>query len=72
MTAPFELKWKPSVIFAAYKAAADIFQASGQRHASMLILAAFIIAAHSKAAGCSAEETTALVSGFVRTEFPSL
>lgn len=59
------LKWSPATAIAAYKAAMVIHEAAGQRPATMLIFAGFIIGMHSRMAECSIDETLVLVRKFI-------
>jgi len=62
---PVELKWSVDVVKRAYIAAMKIHEASGQRLATMLVLAAFIIDAHSRMVTSGTEETVGLVRGLI-------
>lgn len=58
---PVALRYSIDVIKRAYEAASDIHEQAGQRHATMLVLAAWIIEIHSRMVPCPTEETLGLV-----------
>ena len=61
-----QLKYSMDTIKRAYKAASDIHEQAGQRHATMLIFAAFIIESHSRMVPCDSEETLGLVRQYLK------
>lgn len=63
---PVALRYKMSTIKQAYQAASDIHERAGQRHATMLVFAAWIIEIHSRMVPCSTDETLGIVRDYLR------
>lgn len=62
---PVALVYSIDVIKASYAAVLKIHEQAGQRVATLLVLAAFIIEVHSRMVPCEPDETLAIVRRFV-------